>query len=430
MPNRKIFVSHSSKTAPNLALLKSVCKGLAQISNATGSLKYCIVYDLDGTIVGGDDWYDSIDCWMLNANAAIILFSKAALFDSDWIKKEASILAWRSNLDPDFVLIPILLDDLKPEELEKGLFGVLRIRHRQCISSTGDADAIVKQVETALSANASFLSADKCGLDNTSYDSLEGTIAVLISSSSRSRDALAAVITNLDLTTPSWPPEEYKRNAIAVAQFILEKPSESMDRLNQFLNQINPRLSRETAEQLFIYVRGIWVDYQAAAGLPIAWQTHKTIGLNGHNVESYLVERYCERAWSLDRSWQIVRIGENSNTTEQIMEDIDFEITHSIGPDSERIKRRIGNAKHPFVIVIPVRVISNGSPRDIIKQLQKRYRGAVILVNVGVIDTDAEQPPGWLPNSIELLHPPLKKEDEETQFDYFRDIKNLLANLY
>lgn len=430
MPNKKIFVSHSSKTDTNRALLKNVCAGLVQICTAAGSSKYRLVYDHDGTIVGGDDWYDSIDHWMLEANAAIILFSRAALFDSDWIKKEASILAWRNNLDPDFVLIPILLDDLKPEELEKGLFGVLRIRHGQCISSTGIAADIVVEVEKALSANASFLNAADCGLEDSSYEPLEGIVADLISSSSQSHDALASVVINLGLIPPSWPPQEYKRNAIAIARFILENPAHSMDRLNQFLNNINPRLPRETAEQLFIYVRGIWVSHSAAAGLTIARQSHKTIGLNGCEVEDYTVERYCERAWSLDASWKLVRIGESSNTTAEIIADIDDGITRSREASPGRIKRRIGNATHPFVIVVPIRVMSDGSPRDMIAQLQTRYEGTIILVDVGAINTSTEQRPGWLPSSIELLDPPLKIEDEEAQADFFYDLKNLLSNMY
>ncbi len=367
---------------------------------------------------------------MLEANAAIILFSKAALFDSDWIKKEASILAWRNNLDPDFVLIPILLDDLKPEELEKGLFGVLRIRHGQCVSSTGSAADIVEELEKALSANASFLNAADCGLEDSSHEPLEGIIADLISSSSQSHDALATVVANLGLPASTWPPREYKRNAIAVARFILENPAHSMDRLNQFLNNINPRLPRETAEQLFIYVRGIWVSRTAAAGLPLARQSLKTIGLNGYDVENYTAERYCERAWSLDASWILVRIGDSSNTSAEIIADIDGSITKSRGSSPERIKRRIGRAKHPFVIVVPIRVMSNGSPRDMIAQLQARYEGAIILVDVGAIDTATEQRPGWLPNAIELLDPPLKIEDEETQFDLYYDLENLLAHLY
>ncbi len=75
MSNKRIFVSHSSKTDANLTLLTDVCKGLEQNCSDTDSLRYRIIYDRDGTIVGGDDWYQSIDQWMIEANAAIILFS-------------------------------------------------------------------------------------------------------------------------------------------------------------------------------------------------------------------------------------------------------------------------------------------------------------------------------------------------------------------
>ncbi|MCP4282997.1 MAG: hypothetical protein GY792_00875 [Gammaproteobacteria bacterium] len=81
MAELKLFVSHSSKTPANLALLKDLCARLEQLSSAVKNRQYRVIYDRDGTIVGGDNWYRSIDRWMIEADAAIVLFSKAALFD-------------------------------------------------------------------------------------------------------------------------------------------------------------------------------------------------------------------------------------------------------------------------------------------------------------------------------------------------------------
>ena len=184
MSIKKIFVSHSSKTEANITLLKNVCKGLAKCKTDTGSLQYRIIYDQDGTNVGGADWYKSIDQWMLEANAAVILFSKAALFDSDWIKKEASILAWRKNLDPDFVLIPVLLDGLNPDEFNKGLFGVLQINRHQFIKNASNATEIITELHKALASKTSIQDIAERNFQGTSYEPLEGILAELIASKS------------------------------------------------------------------------------------------------------------------------------------------------------------------------------------------------------------------------------------------------------
>lgn len=423
MTVRKLFVSHSSKTPDNLALLKAICEGLEESIPATADLRYRIIYDRDGAIVGGDDWYHSIDQWMIEANAAIILFSRAALFDSDWVKKEAAILAWRQQLDPDFVLIPVLLDGLTPEELDKGLFGVLRIRSRQCIRNADDAGQVIMEVHRALAAKAPLLDCSDRDFNGASFEPLEGIVALLIASRALP-DALSSVVTNLGLNRPTWPPEEYKRNACSIARYLVSDRAASLERLNEFLNVMNPRLPQDAAEQLFAYLRGVWVNRISAAGLPAAWQMQKAIGLNGINVENYTAKCYCERAWSLDASWKLVRVEASSHTLDDIQSDIDAQISKTHAFSLSRIQRRIVRAKHPYILVIPHRLMSPGTSKDVVEELRQRYPGAIVLVDVG------SSRPAWLPDSIELLDPPLVLEEEEVQLDAFDATLDLFDNLY
>ncbi len=245
MAELKLFISHSSKTENNIQLLKTVCNGLDNQALTDSNKTISIVYDQDGTIVGGDNWYSTIDQWMLEAHAAVILFSREALFDSDWVKKEASILAWRNNLDPDFVLIPVLLDGLDPKEFDKGLFGVLQIRSRQCIASNGNANEIIAEVKKSLSANMSALNFNHRSFSGCSYEPLEGILAETIATHP-SHDAIANSVAHLNLDVPAWPPQAYKQNAIAIARFILESPEDSMSNLIDFLDNVHPPMPRET----------------------------------------------------------------------------------------------------------------------------------------------------------------------------------------
>jgi hypothetical protein len=174
MTTRKLFVSHSSKTADHIALLKAVCAGIDLPGTGYRSL-----WDQSGAITPGSDWDRRLNEWMAECHAAVILFSKAALYDSHWVQKEAAVLSWRKEPEEGFTLIPVLLDGLEPEELAKGLFGILRIDKGQCITdSTGPAE-IVDEVLAGLKARHR-------PFPNTPFECLENVLADILESEARS----------------------------------------------------------------------------------------------------------------------------------------------------------------------------------------------------------------------------------------------------
>jgi hypothetical protein len=64
----------------------------------------------------GAKWRPIILDRLSKAQAGIILFDKTAVEKSHWVKAEALIMCFRWSIDPDFQLIPVFLDDLKPED--------------------------------------------------------------------------------------------------------------------------------------------------------------------------------------------------------------------------------------------------------------------------------------------------------------------------
>ncbi|MGH1493321.1 MAG: hypothetical protein ACRBK7_28645, partial [Acidimicrobiales bacterium] len=58
--------------------------------------------------------------WMATCRGAVILLDEAGL-ESEWVRSEATILAWRAALNPDFRLIPILIDRERSALREAGL---------------------------------------------------------------------------------------------------------------------------------------------------------------------------------------------------------------------------------------------------------------------------------------------------------------------
>jgi len=418
----KLFISHSSKTDANIQLLKSVCTGLNNRALTNSTRKIKIVYDQDGTIVGGDDWYSKIDRWMKQANAAVILFSKAALFDSDWVRKETSILTWRNNLETDFRLIPVLLDGLDPKEFNKGLFGVLKIGNAQCIRSQGNATDICNKIIDSLSAKEPVLNMRSKYFSGCSYEPLEGILAETITTNSSS-DAILNAVSDLNLDLPDWPPEEIKCSALAASRFILEEPQMSMHNLINFLDSVDPIFPSETTERLINYIKGIWVDHSAAMGLLEAWQHQDIVGLNGNLVASYSAERYCERAWPMSKKWKLIRVNNSHASLAEIKSDIDSELVKSEdnAPD-QRIHNRIRESPLIFIILVPAHSLSENSDSNITDHLRERYKGAVLLVDLGSGQYD------WLSTTdIKTLTPPLDTEEEQRQFDVHDDAQNFLT---
>ncbi len=77
-------------------------------------------------LVHGDAWHDGLDTMLNQCHGAVILLSPEVA-NSDWVRREATILSHRKRVCPDFVLLPVLiggcsegnfsglgLDDLKP----------------------------------------------------------------------------------------------------------------------------------------------------------------------------------------------------------------------------------------------------------------------------------------------------------------------------
>ena len=112
----KLFISHSSRLDdesvdsndpeknPNLKLLLEV---IEDIKKEYGESIEILVDKDEHGLPAGIDWEKRLNEWLAECHAAIILFSKRAIENSNWVKKEATILSWRRELEKDFILIPV-----------------------------------------------------------------------------------------------------------------------------------------------------------------------------------------------------------------------------------------------------------------------------------------------------------------------------------
>ena len=409
MAARKLFVSHSSKTPQNLALLKAACALLGPAGAG-----FHVLVDQGGEIPAGADWELKLNEWMAECHAAVILFSKAALHDSDWVKKEAAILSWRREIEEGFTLIPVLLDGLTPEDLAKGLFGVLRVNKDQCVRCATEAQAIADEVVAGLGAPTS-------GTEDTPFKRLEDAIRRILERQADA-DTLETAWNNLGSPCkPAWRPDRGECFAAALARYLLRDGSRALAELKVLLDRIRPRVARDRAQELLRYLAGLWVQAEAAGGIPAARRGSRLVALNGNYFTDFTGRRYLERAWPLTDLWRLVLV--NSRTLPEILEDIRAEFRPTRRMPDDAVDRRINSYAQPVLVFLPQPDDAGQLPdADLLDALRGHYSNAVFVVPTGPD----------LPEGIEAsigarpLLPPLDLHIEEDQLFAFDDASRFI----
>lgn len=415
---RKLFVSHSSKTPENLALLHELCAKLG--ARDTGCQ---VVFDQGGVIVGGADWYHAISRWMAECQAAVMLFSRAALYDSDWVKKEANNLAWRKELQQrDFILIPVLLDGLEPQDLERGLTGILNITVRQCIRGTNDAEGLARAILDAIAAQSPPGACRPIDPTEPTFEPQEGSVARLLDRAARADD-LREVAQQLGVKLPTWPPDAGGQAALGLARYLLQEPATCVERLQEVLDAfavhaVKP--DKRFADELLQHLRARWVSAEAARALPATAVARRGAALNGQHLGCYTAERYVERAWPLTRRRELVRVAAGSRTFEAIRRDIEDHFARGRMLAPEARTRRVNSHETPVVVLLPALCLEGKVPHRLLDELRQTFFKAVFLIDTGPAE------PTWLPEDVTLLQPTLDIAMEQTQLDLFDDTQDFI----
>jgi hypothetical protein len=126
MPEPSIFVSHSCKDRllDNPALRAAEAPDVVRRLKFARSVRDAIVakahpirvwLDVE-RLEPGDAWSDEIVDGLAGCSAAVVVLTPESIA-SDWVLKEATILAYRRARNPKFQLVPVLLSGLSFEDL-------------------------------------------------------------------------------------------------------------------------------------------------------------------------------------------------------------------------------------------------------------------------------------------------------------------------
>lgn len=430
----KIFISHSSRlrrcdaddaqAQRNWQLLQETCALL----QATYPETLEILVDYQG-LKPGDDWERRLNEWLAECHAAIILFSARAIDESDWVKKEAAILSWRAAINAEFMLFPVLLDEVTPEQLAKDFFGTLRITKSQCVQPVVTAKDIVDRIQARLS--------EAMALRDTWSSPLESLLSTV--------EALLATRVGLESLKPVWgrlfphtqAPATHADYARHLARYLFNKPDEALQRFRDVLDAARPEPDRSHAKELLKYVRSLWVD-AGAAGLIAAAKSHgQCLALNGECVgkpepllhtEHFTLDRYLQRAWPSTDQISVIPVSQIGDADEIWAEVRRRGWRGTQRPSDERIDAKLRIDEKHRVVLLPTAAVSGEAPDPaLLSDLAERAsqcKSLLFIVDIG------EQMPERLPKDLRPIVPPLSADSEWAQYDQEVEAQVLINDKY
>jgi hypothetical protein len=136
LPHPKIFLSHSARSDQAAAILAEIYRLLTE-------RHFDVLLDrarLDEE--AGRPWRTALNTWMELCQGGVILMDEGAL-RSDWVRHEASILAWRHNRDSRFQLVPIVVPPVTAAQFSEFGFAPSDIAALQVLTARTPTDAPV-----------------------------------------------------------------------------------------------------------------------------------------------------------------------------------------------------------------------------------------------------------------------------------------------
>jgi hypothetical protein len=248
-------VSHSSRTPRAKDWLERFVRPLGCGEDAVDVL-------LDNRMIdSGHEWRRTINAMLSECDAAVVLITPDSLV-SPWVLKEATILRWRHDQNPSFMVIPLALDVTRQELKNTRLWDPLDLPEIQFLSGRGPEDAAASLKSRIASLGP---------LDPTPLELLVGDIAGLLTEASQQR--LRIVLNDLHVHVPLELTDQQRRFAYAVARWILGQPPPSLDRMAAALVRLGRTFPGDRARGILELVAPMWVELDAASWFVRAdWQ--------------------------------------------------------------------------------------------------------------------------------------------------------------
>lgn len=375
-----IFISHSANDDAKVTV------ELDRIEKYLREKGFDVLLDRQ-RLQGGDPWREYLHTWMAHCEGAIILLSKKAS-ERPWVRKEATILSWRKAMDPSFVLLPVLLDDLTEAQVDAVAdLRPLALPELQAFKKLKGV-ALAKALETKLRPLK-----DKDA--STPRRLLEIQLEDILSS--RTKTLLEQIVLLLGQDLGGWDPKA--SIAAKLARHLLQAPLEKLrDALGPLFAVLTPR---EKQQLLVEILRGCWIDPELAGRFAVValGEEGKRIAAVNATMADFTPKALIARACSRIPYWRVVPVSDvtgedragsiisqvrahlkNEYITKVIARGDDPEWTDA---DIEQSMRSMGTAEPVVVVLAASAPVTDAFDTSALIEVTKKYPAWTILVLAG-----------------------------------------------
>jgi hypothetical protein len=398
----RIFISHSTKTELGEKFLDAM----------EGELKNKFDLYLDRTgLQSGDDWRAKIYQWMDEAHGAVLLLTPEAL-KSKFVQIETSVLSWRSFRQPDFVFVPVLIGDVKPEDLKEGIYGELALSTIQAIS-LDDPAVVAKKVAKALQQRLKEIDRPR-----TAFEILKYVIVKRLIEGGNTKTDLREV----GVSKLGWDKRQFNARTDYFEKFAEDILEAGTPAAFAAVEQLHDRGMKNALELLDLVAPG-WVAKEEAK--PVVYlamkdDSKRAIGLNGTGrwaVTGY-ISRACFKPLAHGLRVCMLTPPKTPDVIGEFKEQIIRYFTPT-GPYAEEadvlsVKQTIVNLtrKQPVFVVFPPDSLPNST---LLEGLRREFETVTFFILTG------DEPPNKLRSirdKIDVLSPLNRKVESSTRVEY------------
>jgi hypothetical protein len=253
---------------------------------------------------------------MAYCHAAVLLLTKNSV-KSDWVLKEATILAWRAALDKDFRLFVVRDPAVTDNELRDEKYAPLGLDNRQRVTATAPeniARTLILSMAPADIAKEVFSTPSDSRAADTPLDLLSKKLAPVVANIEKS--ILDRIRPRLEIDEP-WRPSDYgyPADAVLIARRLIRGELGTYPGVAELIDELTPPTLLETVKYVYQQIAPYWIPSEDAGLLPAlgAGTPQRSAALVGNYVCPFTARIYIWRAHPATSLFTIIDIPDSNS---------------------------------------------------------------------------------------------------------------------
>jgi hypothetical protein len=348
-----------------------IVDALQEIKDEAGEPRLDVWLD-QMTIAGDDDWTARLHWVLGSCDGAVVLLDTVSA-ESEWVRKEATILTWRQSMASDVLVVPVYLGDFEASLVEQGPWRPIGIRRLQGVRLATDtgSTADAKQLAKLVAERFRGLQRDDADTPMGQWVADLGGLIATVRPPQLRRAAKALGIADAEWNVLSDP------HVTMAHHLLLSNLVDAYDSVLELLRG----LGGEAGKHLIAQILPIWVSPSAAAHLhaSVVSDGARLILVNLRHQDS--AREYLDRAWCgrLDRSEVAsVPCATGEDETERLS-DVEASLRAALGfeeNEQDQLEAYLDDTDNMFVLL-------GAADGKLVGVLRAKYEKVRLLVHPG-----------------------------------------------